>query len=395
MDSMNNIENLSTPKKDSQKPTNDRWQRAFFVLLAVFSCLVLIGGSAFAGWFLASQGGVRFPTEITTSDFDGNTQITEGEASIASVVDKVSPSVVSITTSTEVRSMFGSSSQQGAGTGVIVSKNGYVMTNNHVVQGSSSVSVIDSDGNLYDNVKIVGRDPLNDIAFLKITSDKTFTPAVIGDSSTVRIGQQVIAIGNALGQYKNTVTSGILSGKGRPVTASDGRGSTEALTDLLQTDAGINSGNSGGPLLNMAGQVIGINTAVASNANGIGFAIPINSTKGILSEVLETGKVKRAYIGVNFMDITPDIARKYNLSTQRGAFIHNERGTAVINGGPADRAGIKDGDVIQKVNDSIIGEHGGFSSIIGQYRAGDKVALSILRDGSTITKELTLGDYSD
>src|SRR5690606_38867931 len=135
-----------------------------------------------------------FPTEITTSDFDGNTQITEGEASIASVVDKVSPSVVSITTSTEVRSMFGSSSQQGAGTGVIVSKNGYVMTNNHVVQGSSSVSVIDSDGNLYDNVKIVGRDPLNDIAFPKLTSAKTFTPAVIGESSPVRIGQQVIAI---------------------------------------------------------------------------------------------------------------------------------------------------------------------------------------------------------
>lgn len=391
---MNTTKETDTPKNPTTKPSNDRWQRAFFILLAVFGCLVLVGGSALAGWWLAG-GNLRSPISITTPNFDGNTQITDGEASIASVVDKVSPSVVSITTSTQVRSMFGSSSQQGAGTGVIVSKNGYVMTNNHVVDGISTASVIDSDGNLYEDVRVVGRDPLNDIAFLKISSDKTFSPATIGDSSTTRIGQQVIAIGNALGQYKNTVTSGIISGKGRPVTASDGRGSLESLTDLLQTDAGINSGNSGGPLLNMAGQVIGINTAVANDANGIGFAIPINSTKGILAELLETGSVRRAFIGVNYIDLTPESARRYNLSTQSGAFVHNNRGTAVLKDGPADKAGLKDGDIITKVGDYTVGEHGGFASIIGQYRAGDKVTLTVLRDGTASTKSITLDEYRD
>lgn len=380
-------------KISTNTPQNDRWQRAFFVLLAVFGCLALVGGSVFAGWWLAKD--TSGPQTSITSGVDGNTQVTEGEASIASVVDKVSPSVVSITTSKQVDSLFGSSERRGAGTGIIISKGGYVITNNHVIQGISDARIIDSAGNLFEDVEVIGRDPLNDIAFLKINSKTEFTAVEIGDSSTVRIGQQVVAIGNALGQYKNTVTSGILSGKGRPVTASDGRGSLESLTDLLQTDASINSGNSGGPLLNMAGQVIGINTAVASQANGIGFAIPINATKGLIAEVLDTGKVKRGYIGVNYIDITPDSARTYNLETRNGAYIHNDRQSAVIKGSPADKAGLKNGDIIRKVGDDVVGEGGGFSSIIGQYRAGDRVTLSILREGSTITKEVELGEYSE
>jgi len=380
-----------TPQKND--PKDDLWRRGFFILLAVFICLACVAGGVVGGSLL-SQRSLGTSTTITSPNKDGNAIVTDEEASIASIASNVAPSVVSIITSNQVRSFFGTSNQEGAGTGIIVSKNGYVMTNNHVIDGASSVSILDSKGDLYEDVEIIGSDPLNDVAFLKIQTDNELTPAVIGDSSTVRIGQQVIAIGNALGKFQNTVTSGILSGTGRPITASNGQGSTESLTDLLQTDASINSGNSGGPLLNMSGQVIGINTAVAMDANGIGFAIPINSTKGLLEEVLETGTVKRAYIGINYIDITGAIARQYKLSTTSGAYVFTEEGSPVLKGSPADKAGIKKGDIIQKIDDKTVGKHGGLSSITGLYRAGDTATLTILRDGKEVTTRLVFGVYN-
>lgn len=200
------------------------------------------------------------------------------------------------------------------------------MTNNHVIKNATSVAVVDHTGERYEDVTVIGRDPLNDVAFLKISGKNDFTPATLGNSSTVRIGQQVIAIGNALGQYSNTVTSGIISGLGRPVTASTSNGDTESLTDLIQTDASINEGNfSGGPLVNAAGQVIGINTAIIEDANGIGFSIPINSTKGVLAGVLATGKINRAYLGINYLTITADVARQYDLPVNSGAYIYTSR----------------------------------------------------------------------
>jgi serine protease Do len=321
--------------------------------------------------------------------------VTQQENDIAAVATKVGPSVVSIVTSTQVTSYYyGDSSQEAAGTGIVVSANGYIMTNNHVIDGATKVTAIDSDGNQYADVSVIGRDPLNDVAFLKVTSDKKFTPAEIGDSSTVRTGQQVVAIGNALGQYQNSVTSGILSGTGRPVAASNDDGSgAESLTDLLQTDASINPGNSGGPLLNLAGQVIGINTAVASNADNIGFAIPINATKGVLAGVIANDKVQRAYLGVGYLSIVPEVAKEYNLSVKKGAYVYASDGNAIAAGSPADKAGLKKGDIIQKIGDETIGEQGGLSTILGQYKPGDKVKLTILRDGKTITVQVTLGTY--
>jgi len=334
-------------------------------------------------------------SSLIESQDDGNKATTPGEESIAAVAEKVSPSVVSIVTTNEVRSYYGATTQEGAGTGVIVSKDGYIMTNNHVIDGAKTVSVVTSDGELYENADVIGRDPLNDIAFVKIKIDKELPAATLGDSSTVRIGQQVVAIGNALGQYKNTVTSGILSGTGRPVTASTGSGQSETLTDLLQTDASINSGNSGGPLLNMAGQIIGINTAVATNANGIGFAIPINATKGILAGVLEKGAIERPFIGINYLSITPEIARTYKLPVRIGAYVFSDNSSPVAAGSPAEEAGIEKGDIIQKINSYTIGENGGLPSIIGQFRVGDKVTFTILRDGKTVTKEVTLTAYKN
>lgn len=361
-------------------------------LVAIFSTIIVLG-IGMAGGALLNRYFGSDATQLLTATTDGNQTITEGESSIASVAEKVGPSVVSIVTQTRTGSYYGPSASEAAGTGIVVSKNGYVITNNHVVESATGVSVIDSAGEEYSDVKVIGRDPLNDIAFLKINSNKEFAPATLGNSATIRTGQQVVAIGNALGQYKNTVTSGIISGTGRPITAGTESGNTESLTDLIQTDASINPGNSGGPLVNMAGQIIGINTAIVEDANGIGFAIPINSTKGVLAGVLENGKVTRSYLGVSYLTVTPDVAREYKLSVKSGAYVHADESNPVVSNSPAARAGIKSGDVITKVNDQAVGTQGGLSSILGGYKPGDKVTLTYLRNGKTHTTTATLGTY--
>lgn len=371
-----------------------RWTRRILVIAGV----LLIGAIAGFGGGLTARYAtdildryIARPVDIGSKD--GNTVVTADEEIVASVVEQVKPSVVSIITTNQVRSFYGVMDQEGAGTGVIISADGYVMTNNHVIDGADAVSVVTSDGDTYDNVQVIGSDPLNDVAFLRIRDVKNLTPAKIGDSSSIRIGQRVIAIGNALGQYQNTVTSGIVSGLGRPVTASAGNNTTETLTDLIQTDAAINSGNSGGPLVNVAGQVIGINTAVATDANNIGFAIPINATKGVMGGVLEKGAVSRAYLGVQYVNITPEVAKQFELRVRRGAYVYSENGKAVVSGSPAEKAGIQDGDIITKVDDQRVGEDGSVGSLVGQHRPGDEVSLTILRDAKTQVLKVTLAEY--
>ena len=244
----------------------------------------------------------------------------------------------------------------------------------------------------------MGVDPLNDIAFLKINGVDNLSPATIGDSSTVRVGQKVIAIGNSLGKFQNTVTSGIISGKGRPLQASsdsddDQDQKPESLTDLLQTDAAINPGNSGGPLLNMAGQVIGINTAIVEDAQSIGFAIPIGAAKGLIRSVLEKGEINKSYIGIRYLEVTPETRAANKLSVKNGAFVGGVSGQLVQQGGPADKAGIKSGDIITKVNDKTIGEHGGLTSLIGEYLPGETIELTVIRDNREQKLRLTLGAY--
>ncbi len=362
----------------------------------IVTILVLLGAGVVGG--MALQGTFNKPTSSVSLNptVDGNTTITQEESSIANVAEKVSPSVVSIVATTQSQYYYNTSGGSAAGTGIIVSKDGYVLTNNHVVEGTSNISIIDSEGNKYTHVTVVGRDPLNDVAFLKIKADTEFKPAELGNSSTLRTGQQVVAIGNALGQYSNSVTSGIVSGTGRPITAASENGSTENLTDLIQTDASINPGNSGGPLVNMAGQVIGINTAIVEDANGIGFAIPINATKGILAGVLETGKVTRAYLGINYVTITPDIAEQYNLGVKQGAYIFAAGNTNPVEpNSPADKAGLQKGDIITKIGDITLGQSGGLSSVTGQYRPGDTVQVTYIRGNETKTTDVTFTAYSE
>ncbi|MFZ1242750.1 MAG: trypsin-like peptidase domain-containing protein [Candidatus Saccharimonas sp.] len=371
-------------------------QRRISLIIAGVLLAIFLG--ALSMWlYIHGTYNKQAVTERDTLQSDGNLVTTTDEDAVSSVAEKVSPSVVSIVTNTTVSSIFGAAQQEAAGTGVIVSKDGYILTNKHVVNGASTIRVVTYDGTSYDKVKLVGTDPLNDIAYLKIEGANELAAIELGDSATIRVGQLVVAIGNALGQYQNTVTSGIISGKGRPITAASGDSSTtENLTDLLQTDAAINSGNSGGPLLNRSGQVIGINVAVASNAQGISFAIPINAVKGTLKSVLAGKGVKRAYLGVRYVSITPRLAKQYNLDVKEGAYIVADGDSAAVSkDGPADRAGVKDKDIITKINNLTVGKQGDVSSLIGEYQPGDVVELTILRNGKEKSIRVTLGSYGE
>ncbi len=372
---------------------------AHFIIIG--ACVVLCLFAGFGGAILYnsihsanSQGQVVSQHQSVTND--GNKVVTQEEEDIAGVVSKVSPSVVSIVTKSQVdsQSFYNSTQEQdGAGTGIIVGKDGYVMTNKHVIDGANTITVILSDGTTYTNVKLLGTDPLNDVAFLRVDGVNNLPAAELGDSTTINVGEKVVAIGNSLGQYQNTVTSGIISGTGRPISAQAGN-SVENLTDLIQTDAAINPGNSGGPLLNLKGQVIGINTAIAQDAQGIGFSIPINATKGILKGVLDNGTVQRSYLGVNYIPITADVASHYGLPVKKGAYVFSDNGqSAVVGGSPADKAGIKDKDIVVKVGDIDVGDQGSVSSLVGEYAPGETITLTLLRGSQMLTVKVTLAAY--
>jgi serine protease Do len=380
------------PTTESKPPVQQRGPRVGRLATIVFLCFVasLLGSYAFV-----KSGLVTPDAGQTITQNRDKLVLQEGEV-IAEVAKNVSPSAVSITTEqvSSTRSIYGGAViQQGAGSGIVLSKDGYVLTNKHVVpDGTRNVKVVMSDGTEYTDVKIVGRDPVNDIAFLKINGVSNLTPAPIGDSSSMVVGQKVVAIGNALGEFQNTVTAGIISGIGRPLqAASEGSGGSESLENLFQTDAAINPGNSGGPLLNFKGEVIGINTAVAQDAQGIGFAIPINDAAGLIKSVLATGKVERGIIGVRYVALTPQIATQNKLPVREGAWLVGSAGApAVVPGGPADRAGLKANDIIVKVNDQKITEGRSLAGLLGQFRPGDEVTLTVLRDGHEQTLKVKL-----
>ena len=363
----------------------------------VISIIALLLGGTGLGFGLMAYQKNNTPITFLNDGTDGNS-VDFAEGSIADVAEKVSKGVVSIITSTKVTNFFGQSTDSAAaGTGIIVTGDGYILTNKHVINGADKVTVVLDDGTTYEDVKVVATDPLNDVAFLKV-KDASDLPAVnLGDSKTLHVGQQVIAIGNALGEYQNTVTSGIISGIGRSVTASDGSGyNAETLSDMIQTDAAINSGNSGGPLVNAAGEVIGINTATSSTAENMGFAIPISSVKGMLSQLTETGKAERSYLGVYSQEITPEAAKAYNLPVTSGAYLYSPSSySAITKGSPAEKAGLKDKDIVTAVNGVKVGTSGSLANLIGEYKPGDTVQLTVIREGNETTVNVTLEGYSD
>ena len=361
---------------------------AIIIVVVIALAWLGVGATMLVRWLDGGQ-------QPEVSDQGSNVVISQKEADLAELVEKTSPTVVSIVTSQVSGQGFFQQEVEGAGTGIVISEDGYILTNKHVISEARSVQVVMSDGTRHSDVTVVGSDPLNDIAFLKIKNVSDLKVATLGDSGAMRVGQDVIAIGNSLGQYQNTVTSGIVSGLGRPVTAasSELNSRVESLTDLLQTDAAINPGNSGGPLINSAGQVVGINTAIAADAQGIGFAIPINAAKGMIRGVIANGKVEKAYLGVQYVAITPDVRTQYKLSVDQGALVRSGSGSAVESNGPADEAGIKDGDIITKVNEKYVGKQGGLGSLVAEFMPGEKVTLTIIRDGKEQQKTLTLGAF--
>lgn len=365
--------------------------------------VIVSAGAGFGGGWLGTRNDSSTTVEQQRVVLNSQGQL------INSIAKEVGPSVVSVDVTSQAQptsSFFGyqgSTEQQSAGTGIIIDKGGLIITNRHVVPaGATSVGVTLSDGTKYENVEVVGRtsdsDPL-DIAFLRIkdTKGKTLTAAKIGDSSKVEVGDSVVAIGNALGQFQNTVTSGIISGHGRNIQAgsSSGNEDTEDLQNLFQTDAAINEGNSGGPLVNLSGEVIGINTAIAGgDAQNIGFSIPINDVKGVIDSVMQKGKLERPYLGLVFISITADMAKNYNLGAEQGAYVPPAimvGRQSVIKGGPADKAGIKEGDIITKLGDQKIDENNTLTSVLGKQKVGDTIKATLLRDGKEMTVNITLG----
>lgn len=308
--------------------------------------------------------------------------IVQEENAVISVVEKASASVVAIGVSRRVVNPFDPFSvprkeEATIGTGFVVSDKGVIVTNKHVVSDSSGrFSVVTKDGQKYETKKIY-RDPILDLAIVQIEGS-SITPLKLGDSSKLKVGQTVIAIGNALGRFTNTVTTGVVSGLGRAVVAGDPfAGSLERLENLIQTDAAINPGNSGGPLLSSSGQVIGVNVATTEGAQNIGFAIPINTVKPIIDEFLATGKVSRPFLGIRYRFISKDVAILNEVP--QGAYIQE-----VVEGSPAEKAGVLEGDIIVKINGQAISEENKLAEIISKSSVGAQVELQIWRDGKEI-----------
>lgn len=297
--------------------------------------------------------------------------------SVPDVVAKVGPAVVTVINNDQ-------RGQVGSGSGAVISPDGYIITNNHVVDGAISLDVIFSDGS-QRTAKLVGADPLMDLALLKVDGTvPTFIP--IGDSDTIRQGETVIAIGSPLGEYKNSVTVGVVSALNRNLDGGMPEG-------LIQTDAAINNGNSGGPLINMNGEIIGINTMVVRQSGnstvveGLGFAIPSNVMRRVSEQLIAKGEVRYPFLGITYVMITADIAEQYNLAAKQGVYV-----TSVIDGGPVASIGIKAGDVITEFDGVRLGQQASLPGVLLQHQPGDQVKLTVLRDGQESEYTVTLGE---
>lgn len=372
------------------------------VLMAVVVSLIFGGlAGGLAGYAIRN-------TSLTSSSVGSVTKSAalsvKEESATTDVVKKADAAVVSIVVTKDYSKIydqqqtspfdnffFGFPSQQQpqgkqevcGGSGFIVQNDGLIVTNKHVIcEQDAEYTVTLNDGKKYE-ATVKALDPSNDIAILKIEA-KNLTTLELGDSDGVVIGQTAIAIGNALGQYRNTVTKGVISGKSRTITASAGRGVSETLEDVFQTDASINPGNSGGPLINLAGQVIGMNTAVDQEGQLIGFAIPSNAIRKDIESVEKTGTIVRPYLGVRYALITEAMAEANTLAVQQGALIQRGTGNdelAVIPGGPADKAGLVENDIITHVNGKEISADHSLTGLLSAYNPGDEVTMTIYHKG--------------
>ncbi len=413
-------------------------KKVFAVIL-----LVLTAGFILGSFFFASQARANiiddFLKNFIPSFFKGATTTPPGsvaanpvplykpaidyENAVVGAVKKASPAVVSITISKNVpiiercpanplsdlppefRQFFGNDlpgfsapcdtgktklQEVGGGSGFVISSDGLILTNKHVAgDKKASYTVFTNDGKKYE-AKILAIDPTQDMAVIKIEAHGLPT-VELGDSDSLQLGQTAIAIGNALGEFRNTVSVGVISGLSRTITASGAEVGAETIEGVIQTDAAINPGNSGGPLLNLRGQVIAINTAIAAGAQNIGFAIPVNRAKRDIKSVKTSGEIVAPFLGVRYFIITPETAKKQKLPVDYGALVRgSEGGPAVTPGSPADKAGVQAEDIILELNGKKVDKDHTLGSVISQSSVGDTVTLKISRGGKEITLQATL-----
>ncbi len=376
------------------------WKRVLYALLVMVVAGVSALGGALAGGLAVyrvtaqnqSVGAGITDQPVSSSSAPQNQWVvdtTDIETTVTQAVDKVGPAVVTVVGVVPGQmTFFGQSGDSTvSGTGFFISEDGYLLTNNHVVEDTTEVSVILSDGTQVD-AKIIGTDIYADLAVLKTESP---APAwvTLGNSDEMDRGETVIAIGSPLGEFMNTVTTGVVSATGRSIDTGYGY----LIENLIQTDAAINQGNSGGPLVNLAGEVIGINTLVVRSsqsgavAEGLGFAIPTNTAAVVAEQIIQKGYFSRPYLGARWQAINPNIAARYNLPAEWGVYL-----TDVLAGSPAAKAGLQRGDIIVKIGDTTLDESTSFLNVLYSYQPGQDVALVIMRGPSEQTLTVTLGE---
>jgi serine protease Do len=278
----------------------------------------------------------------------------------------------------------------GGGTGFIVSSDGLILTNKHVVSDSKAeYTVYLNDGRKF-KAQVLALHPTDDLALIKISANNLPT-LVLGDSDNVKLGQFVVAIGNALGEFQNTVSFGVISGLKRTITASDESGNVERLEGLIQTDAAINFGNSGGPLINLKGEVIAVNTAIAGGADNIGFAIPVNRAKKMIEQYKTKGKIEVPFLGVYYVLVNEEVKKKFNLSVDYGAYVYSENQSAIVPNSPAELYGLRDKDIILEIDGEKITTQNSLAIIISKKSVGQKVLLKVLRGNQTLDIYVILG----
>jgi S1-C subfamily serine protease len=417
------MENINDQKIDETKQKS----QSFKSIIAIAVIISVLVSSFFGAVFgimgikiydkVSSSINSRFgktTNQSQSSNGQSKDKIVAEDSAVIDVVNKTSPAVVSIVISKDVpkfRSFFqdpfgffsapqqdqGSGGTQkqtvGEGSGFLVNSSGMIVTNKHVVQDATAdYTAITSDGKEYP-AKVLARDPVNDIAVIKIDGSN-FSTLNFGDSNNLKVGQTVIAIGNSLGEFSNTVSKGIISGLQRNVSAgSDLGGQLEQLSNIIQTDAAINPGNSGGPLLDIGGNVIGINVAIAQGAQNIGFAIPSNQISKIVNQVKDTGKISTPFLGVRSVAVDKQIQSDNNLPLDYGALVvrgQNLTDMAVMPGSPADKAGIVENDIILQVNGKKIDSNNQLSNLISNFNVGDQITLTVWHKGETKDLKVTL-----
>ena len=374
------------------------WKRILYVLFVGIVAVASATVGAVAGgrlvWMMTTPGTTSvIPTYDTSTTVPAsNLQVsnTEIETTITQAVERVGSAVVTVvgTIPGQVTFFGRTADGQSSGSGVIISPDGYIVTNNHVVENTTELSVILSDGTQLP-AQVISTDIFADLAVLKAEGQM---PAVItiGNSDNLKSGETVIAIGSPLGEFRNTVTVGVISATGRMLDTGNGY----FMEDLLQTDAAINQGNSGGPLVNLNGELIGINTLIVRGGNGssavaegLGFAVPSNTVRLIGERIIAQGYFARPYLGVGFQSITPSIARRYDLPTSWGAYV-----TDVDSRGPAANAGLQRGDIIVSIGEQSINEENSYINALFAYQPGDQVTIKALRNGQEVTFDVALGE---